>query len=633
MNSIWNKNKNLFKKRFPALAQRYSAEITETEKHNGTEQECAVFFAFWKITHAKNGSICVIENNMPLHSLYNPEREAAGAVAAVSKECTAGVFCGFGLGYTAAVFADSYPEKTLILIEPDIYHFLAALSLFDWTPILSCLRLVIVLSCPAESVVPLIEQQSIQQCTFFSVNAQTAHSARYFETLHTLISRNKKKNEINTATLERFSKLWLRNSCANIKQIGLRSGVNKYTGHAAAAASVPALPFLVLAAGPSLADILPQLSALKEHAVIVCVDTALRACLGSGTEPDFIVLTDPQYYAYRHIAGLSSPSSVLITESSVYPATFRFPCRSIVLCSALFPLGCYFEKTLGKKGDLGAGGSVASCAWNFAYLAGAAEIFTAGLDLAFPGKQTHIRGSTFEQDIHTSSDRNHPAETAGTASLYSIQTEKSYDYNGMPVLTDVRMKMFAWWFESRLASCPAVKTYTFGSQGLCIPGILPVSISTLLDRPVIIQQKEAFFTRSELQTNTSLTLQKEAFDKAYRTLIDGFRNLYDTAYSGLSLCNKVLSKLDERQCTASFPKLAEIDRSIMGSSIKNIVSLVFPTGHQLSALYAHDQILSSPDTPPACASVRRSSIIYSELCKAVKEYRTALDKQTPVYYL
>nr|MCR5188798.1 hypothetical protein [Treponema sp.] len=62
-----------------------------------------------------------------------------------------------------------------------------------------------------------------------------------------------------------------------------------------------------------------------------------------------------------------------------------------------------------------------------------------------------------------------------------------------PVLTDSRMKMFAWWFESRLANCPDVETFTLGPQGLNTPGIKIASIEELLKGPVISDQKQAFF--------------------------------------------------------------------------------------------------------------------------------------------
>ena len=59
------------------------------------------------------------------------------------------------------------------------------------------------------------------------------------------------------------------------------------------------------------------------------------------------------------------------------------------------------------------------------------------------------------------------------------------------------MKMFAWWFEARLAGCPETKTYTLCSQSLSVPGIIPAEVSTLLARPAILNQKKAFLQLAE----------------------------------------------------------------------------------------------------------------------------------------
>ena len=145
------------------------------------------------------------------------------------------------------------------------------------------------------------------------------------------------------------------------------------------------------------------------------------------------------------------------------------------MCASQFPNGKEIEQNAGfstdQIGDLGSGGSVASCCWNFAVFAGAKEIFLMGLDLSFPGGQTHIKGSYAEQTWHTKSNRIVNSDKFTTELLHNANVSVGTNYNNGPVLTDSRMKMFAWWFESRLSSLPQIKTYTFSKEGLKIPGI------------------------------------------------------------------------------------------------------------------------------------------------------------------
>jgi len=609
LNSIWNKNRDSFTARFPSLAEMFSSFLATTDAEDS--------IPFWNVMKAKNGSITATEDGTLLHSSYNPEKESLQTVQKSDFQgCTAAVFCGFGLGYTPVAYAQAYPGRTLVIVEPDAAHFFAALALIDWTPVFACPSCIIALACPAETVIPLIEQAGIAHSAFFSVPSQTAHARNYFDTVRILIDRNRRKDEINTATLERFSKLWMRNICANISQYGRLDGVNIYAGKASS------LPFTLIAAGPSLEDILPYLGEIKKRSVIVCVDTALRACMRAGVEPDFIVIADPQYYAYRHIAGLSAPSSVLITESAVYPAVYRFPCRKYVLSSSLFPVGQWFEKKLGKKGDLGAGGSVASSAWNFAYLAGSREIYAAGLDLSFPEKKTHIKGSTFEQEVHSYSIRTRPAETGNLPALFSAAAEYGTDYAGEPVLTDSRMKMFAWWFESRLASCPAARTYTFCKKGLSIPGITPILIDEFLAKPAITVEKNIFFEQSERASGTAHPSQKE-FEAVFSEFKAGLSGLYDTARHAQRICESALSAPSSASASAFSDlqsRLSVLDNKIAGSSFKEIAALVFPTERQLEQRIS---AMKLPDDTVRAAEAH-SLLVYTEICRAVKECMTLL---------
>ncbi len=418
------------------------------------------------------------EGDVRLHSAYNPLREAERFIDAHQNDCKNAdslLFAGFGLGYAVIEAAKRFPHKDFIIAESDAAHFFASLLLLDWKDVFSLPNIVTAISCTPEQLLTLINRHEVCKTTVLTQKAYTEHDAPYFSVVQTLIERSRRKEEINAATLKRFGALWERNIRKNIRTVRLLGGVEEYQGRCKGE------QFLLIAAGPSLQDVLPHLPELHKRLVTVCVDTALRACLSCGVEPDFIVLTDPQYWAYRHIAGLSAPNSVLITQASVVPAVFRFPCRKIITAYSMLPVCREFEIELKAKGDLGAGGSVASAAWNFSYLAGASAIYTAGLDLAYPANLTHIRGSAFEQSAHIESLRLSPAETRGMPALFGGNIKIGKDYCKRPVRTDARMQMFAWWFESRIAACPDVKTYSLTDKALAIPGVTPARAEEVLE--------------------------------------------------------------------------------------------------------------------------------------------------------
>lgn len=517
MNSIWNKNFEAFKKRFPALAQYTGSDPVAPE-------------SLWQLDKAKNGMITASENGVRLHSAYNPEREALGAVNREEVfEKSNVVFYGFGLGYhviewakTAALRKDKSEKKIpkLLLLEPDINHFYASMGLLDWSPVFALDNLIIAVGASVDSLLPLLEDSSsvnigdkgVSDAYYFDIPAFTAHAKNYFDTVRSLIKRNQRKNEINAATLKKFGRRWCRNSIRNLLQLEKTGFISPLQGKLKNSKNTQSLPFLIIGAGPSLENILPYIKQLQKRMITVCVETALHTLLRSGIQPDFVIITDPQFWAYRHIAALSAPDSILISELSAYPAVFRFSCNNILLCSSQFPIGQYVQNKLNlNPGDLGSGGSVASSAWNFAYYCGAKEIYTAGLDFAFPKGQTHIKGSSAEQTWHTLSNRLSAADKYTAAALYSANASLAKDYKGETVITDSRMKMFSWWFESRLANCTDVQTYTFCPQGLATPGIKTVEILDILKEPFSeeIAKEKADFIKLARSIKTELSSEQK----------------------------------------------------------------------------------------------------------------------------
>ena len=371
------------------------------------------------------------------------------------------------------------------------------------------------------------------------------------------------------------------------------------------------IPAVLLAAGPSLDCVLPSLKEVQERAITIAVDTALRACLRAGVQPDFVVLTDPQYWAYSHIAGLCAPESILIAESAAYPSVFRFNCKEIVLMSSLFPLGKYIEERLGKKGQLASGGSVSTSAWDFARAIGCKEIYAAGLDLGYPNKQTHIKGSSFEEAAHNNSSRLNPAEAQTARILFSAKNQEGLDFEGNKIITDERMKLFAWWFEKHVAEDAKTKTFTFSKKGLAISGVEYFSIEDFLKKPKTTEQKKAFFDRAD---RNSVPCDKEKFDAVMAELKDGLLKIGSLAKKGIALCNDILC--GDRRAQQRIGELDQIDNEILQSDAKNVAALIFPSQRQLDRLFFSAKLPQNP----VQANAAKSKIIYAELTKSIEDF-------------
>lgn len=624
MNSIWNKNFHLLKQRFPDFYEIFYPQLISSipnlkDIEELKEDEKIEFPCGWTVAKSKTGDLTAFENGVALHSKYNPRQEALRLADSLSSEesKSAFAFMGIGLGYTPVIFAKNNPDKIVLVIEPDIAFFVVALYCIDFSSFFSLQNIILLVGAPTDAIISVMEHIGLEKCHFVRNKAFSMHNKSFFDSLDTLLERNRSKHDINQRTLERFAELWRKNSCKNLDYIASLDGINRYKDRA------KNIPACVLAAGPSLEEMLPYLSEIKKRCLLICVDTALRSCLRVGVEPDFIVLVDPQYWNSRHIADLASPSSVLITELATYPAVFRFNCKEKILCSSLYPIGKMLENFCGEKGLIGAGGSVATTAWDFARYCGCPKIFLAGLDLGFPEKKTHAKGSLFEEKSHTVSNRIKPIDTASCVALHSAPIVMAKDYNQQPVLTDSRMSLYSWWFESKVASYPMQPTYSLTHKSVSIPGIIPYNLSDLLNTPVIENVKESFFSeiqQRKVEFDNSYEKRKTNLLKAKEYLLNGLFDLEKKATIGLNLCNDMLRNVGtsyfSNNISKSINKLEQIDKSILSSEIKEIASLVFPTERQLEKIYKSKNI--SPDSNSSC--FMKSKVVYQELISSVRSY-------------
>ena len=629
------KNLAAFARRFPAL--EHNLRLLAENGSSDTNANLLFPLEDTLAAEAKNSQLYAAYKGLLLHSSYNPSAEAHKMLVSENvKNADTLVFFGAGLGYALSEAAQLYKNKTIVFVEPDPMRLLWAFSLFDWQPVFGVPSCVFLIEAPQQTVIAVLEHYGLNSCAFIALKAWTAHAAQYFSQLSELVARNKDKHEINERTLEKFGFLWLSNMCKNLCRCAELESINRYKDTGSA------LPFCIIAAGPTLDDVLPLLPELKKRAVLVCVDTALRSCLRAGIEPHFIAVVDPQYWNARHISGLESPNSVLITESAAYPSVFRFKCRKIVLCSSMFPLGRYIERFTGKREQLASGGSVASTAWDFVRFCGATTVYTAGLDLSYPENKTHAKGSTFEENVHNLSAKLRPAETFNAASIYDnpayIKENSAYAYDGTSVVSDSRMKLYAWWFESKCAAFPDVKTYALSSKSLCIPGITPVSVQSLLDLPEREREIEAFCTGTQANAAHTDGMQEaagtgEALDKALASLSCDLRALEGLAENAVKLCSESETRCKtENDYARILNELSSLDDKIRANEASDIASLIFPSASKLEKLLAA-RLPKEPPAPPEgsyieCAryNIAKSKLVYRTVADSIKTHIHYLQK-------
>jgi hypothetical protein len=607
--NYWEKNREALEKNFPGLEKIISRHEDEFESRFSVES-------------AASGLPTLRIDGLYVHSKHDPEKEALRLAAAIPGGDSPLVLLGFGLGYLAAAASRKAEARPFIIVEKHPSLIRLALEEQDMTDFLSSRGLIFVIGGAAEGIAGPLEFFELPPA-FIKTRPLVELDSAWYGEAESCASALLRRKEVNKATLKKFGRRWVRNLGKN------REAIRDLPGIAAFAGAGRGFPALLAAAGPSLDRIGPFLPALKDRCVLIAVDTALRFLLERGVEPDFTVTVDPQYWNDRHLDRSGSRGGNLVAESAVYPRSLRQGFRRAFLCSSLFPLGRFIEDRVETKGPLGAGGSVATSAWDFARVLGCGEIWIAGLDLGFPGLQTHFKGALFEEWAVSGGSRLYPAETRFARSLLDGRPFFAPAMDGSQVLTDKRLSLYGSWFERQFGLYGEVKNYSLSPRGLYIKGLIPGGEAELLSRPplrkaidaalnsVITTLEEKFFNPEAAEKQDGL------YRKALEELLAELEHITELARNAARIARegwKNASLLGEARKEALLNRLEAANRSISESQGKDVAGFLFPPVEDL------EKKLTSPASKPLPRHLELSWRLYEALAEAADYSRTRMMK-------
>ncbi|MDR0472226.1 MAG: DUF115 domain-containing protein [Treponema sp.] len=548
------------------------------------------------IENSSSGMPLMLVKGVHIHSPRDPVREgrrlAEAALGNVSGDDESPlIIMGFGLGYAAEAAAELSPKRPLIIVERHPQILRLAFETRNLDNFLSRNRLVFAIGKDpngAKSALSLFTQSGMKTLPPMIknralINLDEGWYADVDNSLKSLLLRT----EVNKATLKRFGRRWVRNLSCNLSAIRDIPGISRLGGILKGAEGKGNVPVFLAAAGPGLDLASSILGEIKRRCVTIAVDTSLRFFLKRGVAPDFVVSVDPQYWNFRHLDRLPAPETFLVAESAVYPPCLRHVFRGNFMCSSLFPLGKYMEERVDPKGALGAGGSVATCAWDFARVLGTDTVWIAGLDLSFPGLKTHFRGALFEDRSLAESGFFVPNETWSFRALRDGQPFQAESANGGTVITDKRLSLYAAWFENRFRLHPEVKNISLSGEGLAISGLETACAEALLSLPIRRDEINGIlngvFSCIEKDFNAATAREERSakYGKALKNFTNGLEKVKglaeDAAGTAENAANK--AKLGLMNAAEQGKVLKKLDNAIaaIGSSeVKEAAGFLFP---------------------------------------------------------
>ncbi|MCL2191245.1 MAG: DUF115 domain-containing protein [Treponema sp.] len=613
--SHWKANSTVLRKIYPGLLEELLRHESRPPSGGGEP----------KVETASSGMPTMLINGRYVHSPRDPAREGHRLAEACLSSSAAGagddapvLVLGFGLGYAAEAITRLAPQRPLVIVEKNPGLLRRAFELRDFSRFLSR---------PGIAFVPGGEGDgAVVALSFFEKNGgngQTRSGQAHSGHVHhghvprgrsPLILRNRTltgideqwysaaenrvrawatQGDVNKATLKKFGRRWVRNLTRNMAAIRDLPGISGLAGLAGPPGSDGrpspdgVFPVFLAAAGPGLDDVGSLLPEIRKRCIVVAVDTSLRFFSRSETEPDFVLVVDPQFWNSRHLDRCATGRRTrMIAESAVYPPALRLPFGGTFLCGSLFPLGAFIEKRVDPKGLLGAGGSVATSAWDFCRTLGAGEIWVAGLDLAFPGNRTHFKGAMFEEKALAESGRLKPAETFLQAALRSGVPFMAPSASGGKVLTDRRLSLYASWFENSFQANPGIRNYRLtrdgpGYQGgIAISGFEPAWTERLLALPErraeIDARLDSAFSRIETEFQGETPQRHRRYEAALADLRSGLEKIKACCGEGERLAAGALRNGGYADRKKTLAALDRINRAIAESEVREIAGFLMP---------------------------------------------------------
>ena len=549
-------NLNSLNSRYPFLYESLNDDIKKYDPK------------MYLIEKSREGSPTLQIDGNYIHSKFDPQREADRYVnSEISREAGLVVFAGFGLAYHIERFLDQYPEKEVLVIEPDRTFFVFSLSCRDLSKIITSERVQFLIGTKPEDCSVVLEKFPGKTVQLVKLRSIYNKDQVFYDDLDKYIRNYISRKEINLSTLKRFGKLWVRNLSANAGQLSQSPGIFTLEN------TLAEFPALLIAAGPSLDRIKDHLKELQKKFLIISVDTALRACLEAGVEPDFTVVVDPQYWNSRHLDRCVAENTILLSETSTYPSVFRQIVGKTFLCSSSFPLGLYMEDKTEIKGKLKAGGSVATAAWDFCRKLSIQNIWCAGLDLGFPDKQTHCKGSFFEQRAHWLSERRTPSETFSWHALIDAGLTKIESNSGNVTWTDKRMSVYSRWFEEQMSYYKNIETWNLSDEGIKIEGMPRKTLEEALDLPEIRNELNRQIEQiKKIEVDNSLSAK---LDSVFDSLLHELNSLNLLSEKGIIITGSLEESFYKgKDIQPILNKLSVLDNEILHSLSKEIAGFI-----------------------------------------------------------
>lgn len=389
-----------------------------------------------------------------IHSAHDPEKDAKRSVDSFEKgRANLIVVCGIGLGYHIKLLKNKYPECTLLAIDRDSETL--KLTRKHCPHNLDGVRTAI-----SHNDLPLVFEEldisSVKGVSTYYHRPSYLIAKEFYDGMLKNIKEYISSKVSDLLTRFEFEEKWFENMLKNAHHIYTSTPVSELFGR------FSGYPGIIVSAGPSLRKNVKKLSALRDRALIVCVDTALKVLLRNNIEPHIVMTLDSQKYSIKHFLGVKNHKAALIADVVSFPGIIKtYSGKKIISTTSKFytdscgefkrettPLWDWMESFTGPVGDIQSGGSVATSAFDLLLNLGCSPIVLIGQDLAYTGREIHCSGTYHNDDWIPGISRFRNLESINQDVIRKRKIKRIEAFGGMgTVISDFVFDIYRSWFE------------------------------------------------------------------------------------------------------------------------------------------------------------------------------------------
>lgn len=404
---------------------------------------------------ALNGEpfLAVIQQDaiIPLSSTYHPSYEAEQFTAQFEEQWTDTTVLIFGMGQIdiiERILSEECPVDKCVVYEPSPMIFQKILETYDVQKLLANLNLMVIVEGMNDDLLEqvLLTSVDFRNYRFFHFYSLSKYKELFRDSYNAVQKVYKRvwgKQQVDMNTLVHFGQASLKNDIKSMKWLMRGKAFENFKGQ-----FPKELPYIMVAAGPSLEKNVHVLKQAKGKAFIVCVDTALRFLLKHGIVPDMTCTIDPQkgssYFEgidMREIPmAVSTDSDYRSLEAAGDFQPIYVSVSNDFTSSLLKDQGIEMESFDG-------GGSVGTFCFQMGAELGFQTIIIIGQDLAFTDRKAHAgMGKAEDSDL-----------------IYGVTMVDGYD--GGKIMTRGDFKNYIDWYNLQIPLLAKERTIINATEG------------------------------------------------------------------------------------------------------------------------------------------------------------------------